>query len=120
MARFFHPDVLKEQARAMTEDDQNMNTRARKILENWITDTATVDKVTQKIVMSAHRHTYGEIMDNIRYFQFKGCTAVNYQILDISTETLKLKHFTRKFVHCFRYRAIPWKNETVPMESQAK
>ncbi|XP_048776501.2 uncharacterized protein LOC125680776 [Ostrea edulis] len=63
--------VLKEQARAMTEDDQNMNTRARKILENWITDTATVDKVTQKIVMSAHRHTYGEIMDNIRYFQFK-------------------------------------------------
>ncbi|XP_048744067.2 uncharacterized protein LOC125657509 [Ostrea edulis] len=63
--------VLKDQARAMAADDRNMNTRVRAILESWITDTATVDKVSQKIVLAAHRHTYGEIMEYIRYFQFK-------------------------------------------------
>lgn len=64
----------------MAADDRNMNTRVRAILESWITDTATVDKVSQKIVLAAHRHTYGEIMEYIRYFQFKGI-CINSQFL---------------------------------------
>ncbi|XP_048747650.2 uncharacterized protein LOC125659899 [Ostrea edulis] len=61
--------VFKEQVRAMTEDDWKINTRVRKVLGNWITDTAIVGKVAQKIVLAAHRHAYGDIMEHIEYSQ---------------------------------------------------
>jgi hypothetical protein len=58
----------------VAEDDQNLSMRISKILEQKMKqkDTTTVDKVTQKVVMSAHRHAYEEIMDFIKYFQFRG------------------------------------------------
>ncbi|XP_048777292.2 uncharacterized protein LOC125681307 [Ostrea edulis] len=56
--------VFKDQVRTMTEDDWKMNTRVRNVLENWITDKAVVDDVTQKIAMAAH----GD-MEHIEYFQ---------------------------------------------------
>jgi predicted transcriptional regulator len=56
----------------MAENDQNTITRVRKILENWITDTTTADNVAKEIVSAAHRHTYREIMDFVRYMQIKG------------------------------------------------
>jgi hypothetical protein len=49
-----------------------MNIRVRKVLENWITDAGTVDKVAHKIAMTTPRYAYEDIMDHIRYFQFKG------------------------------------------------
>ncbi|XP_048757969.2 uncharacterized protein LOC125668183 [Ostrea edulis] len=61
--------VFKEQIRAMAGDDWKINTHVRKVLGNWIMDTAVVDKVTQKIVLAAHRHAYGDIMEHIEYFQ---------------------------------------------------
>ncbi|XP_048778191.1 uncharacterized protein LOC125681943 [Ostrea edulis] len=61
--------VFKDQVRIMAEDDGKMNYHVRKVLGNWITDTAVVDKVTQKIVMTAHKHAYGGIMERIEYFQ---------------------------------------------------
>ncbi|XP_048746520.2 uncharacterized protein LOC125659033 [Ostrea edulis] len=61
--------VFKDQEHAMAEDDWKVNTRVRKVLGNWITDTAVVNKVAQKIVMAAHRHAYGDILEHIEYFQ---------------------------------------------------
>ncbi|XP_055998796.1 uncharacterized protein LOC125654501 isoform X2 [Ostrea edulis] len=61
--------VLKDQVHTMSEDDWKINTRVKTVLMNWITDTAVVDKVTQKIVMAAHRHAYGDIMEHTEYFQ---------------------------------------------------
>jgi hypothetical protein len=52
-----------------------MNTRVRKILENWITDTTTADNVAKEIVSAAHRRTYREIMDFVRYMQMRGNTC---------------------------------------------
>ncbi|XP_048776932.2 uncharacterized protein LOC125681063 [Ostrea edulis] len=56
--------VFKDQVRTMA-DDWKINTGVRKVLENWISDKAVVDDVTQKIVMAAH----GDIMEHIEYFQ---------------------------------------------------
>ncbi|XP_048763855.1 uncharacterized protein LOC125671909 [Ostrea edulis] len=61
--------VLKDQVRTMAEEDWKINAHMRKVLGNWITDTAVVDKVAQKIVMVAQRHAYGNIMEHIEYFQ---------------------------------------------------
>jgi hypothetical protein len=61
----------------MAENDQNMITRLRKILKNWITDTTTADNVAQEIVSAAHRHTYREIMDFVRYMQIKGYSKLS-------------------------------------------
>ncbi|XP_048778889.2 uncharacterized protein LOC125682391 [Ostrea edulis] len=60
--------VFKDQVRAMVEDDWKIDTRVRKVLGSWITDMAVADKVAQKI-MAAHRNTYGDIMEQIEYFQ---------------------------------------------------
>ncbi|XP_048778047.2 uncharacterized protein LOC125681837 [Ostrea edulis] len=57
--------VFKNQVRTMAEDDWKIDTRVRKVLENWITDEAVLDKVAQAIVVAAD----GDIMKNIEYFQ---------------------------------------------------
>ncbi|XP_056013872.1 uncharacterized protein LOC125673767 [Ostrea edulis] len=63
--------VFKHKLREMTNNDQNMNIRVRDILQRWVMDTATVDNVAQEIVLTAQRHTYGEIIDHIVYFQLE-------------------------------------------------
>lgn len=68
----FYLDVLKHQLRVMTDNDQNMSIRVREILQRWVMDTATVDNVAQEIVLTAQRHTYGEVIDHIGYFQLEG------------------------------------------------
>jgi hypothetical protein len=49
-----------------------MRMRVRKILERWIKDRMTVDKVTLDIVSVAHRHTYQGIVQYIGHLQIKG------------------------------------------------
>ncbi|XP_048758538.2 uncharacterized protein LOC125668424 [Ostrea edulis] len=61
--------VFNDQVRAMAEDDGKINIHVRKVLGNWITDLAVVDKVAHKIVMAAQRLLYGDIMEHIEYFQ---------------------------------------------------
>ncbi|XP_048763425.2 uncharacterized protein LOC125671640 [Ostrea edulis] len=61
--------VFKNQVREMAEGDWKINNGVRKVLEKWVADTTVVDKVAQKIVMAAHRHAYGDIMEHIEYFQ---------------------------------------------------
>jgi hypothetical protein len=42
------------------------------VLENWITDSATMDTVAQRIAMAAQKHAYGDIMESMEYFQLAG------------------------------------------------
>ena len=65
-------DVLEHKARELAENDHDMKMRVKKILEAWIQDRMTVDKVTHDIVSVAHRHTYQGIVKYIRHFQMKG------------------------------------------------
>jgi hypothetical protein len=65
----------------MTENDQDMRMRVRKILERWIKDRMTVDKVTHDIVSVAHRHTYQGIVQYIRHLQMKGI-ADSYNLIN--------------------------------------
>jgi hypothetical protein len=68
-------DVSNEKARVLIEDEWKIDTRVRKVLGKWITDSAIVDKVTQQIVMATQTHAYGDIMERIGYFQFKGTST---------------------------------------------
>jgi hypothetical protein len=56
----------------MAENDWKIDTRMRKFLGNWITDSTTMDKVSQKIAMAAQKHAYGNIMERMEYFQLEG------------------------------------------------
>jgi hypothetical protein len=78
-----HPDILKDQSRATAENDENLNMRIGKILEQWMklkNTPAKVDEVVQKVVLSTHRRAYEEIMEFIKYFQFRGiCVNLNIE-----------------------------------------
>ncbi|XP_061180453.1 uncharacterized protein LOC133189026 [Saccostrea echinata] len=63
--------VLKDQERVMTEEDQNMYTYVRNILENQITNNTTRENVARMIVKTAHRHIFGDFMEYIKFFYFK-------------------------------------------------
>ncbi|XP_048747032.2 uncharacterized protein LOC125659406 [Ostrea edulis] len=63
--------VLNDQARAMTEDDQNMYTSVRTILESWIPHSSILDNVSRRIAVTAHRQIYGTFMKHVTHFQLK-------------------------------------------------
>jgi hypothetical protein len=55
----------------MADNDWKTDTRMRKALGNWITDS-NMDKVAQKLAMAALKHAYGDIMERMEYFQLEG------------------------------------------------